>query len=85
MKLTIYRNNEVIRTTHYPNVERLYSDVHKDLELVEKSNVYIDSPLDHIKRYNSLKELEFKVKHYGMCHLASIKTLKDHIQFFVTK
>ena len=84
MKLTIYNNNKLTKTTEHPELKRLFEDVGSNLIELLKGYEYngIESEVTH---YNSFEELKKKLSVFGQCHVATLKTEEMNIQIFIIK
>jgi len=84
MKLTIYNNNKLTKTTEHPELKRLYECVGGELLELLKGYEYEGIKSD-ITLYNSFEELKKKLSVFGQCHVATLKTENEKIDFFINK
>ena len=84
MKLTIYNNNKLTKTTEHPELRRLFDGVGSNLIELLKGYEYngIKSEVTH---YNTLESLEKKIAIFNNCHVATLKTENEKIDFFINK
>jgi len=84
MKLTIYKNNKLTKTTEHPELKRLYECVGGELLELLKGCEYEGIECD-VNHYNSFEELKKKLSVFGQCHVATLKTEEMNIQIFIIK